>query len=143
MPTYIDPERAQFHKFKALPRDQPIEMINLVAFREQAQYPLGHACAAQGVSGAQAYSNYGRESGPVFNRVGGSIVWSGKPLMVLIGPIDEAWDTAFIARYPTASAFLEMVTDPAYRLAVIHRQAGVRTSRLIRCDARRSTDSFG
>ena len=36
MPSHIDPERDQFDAFKALPRDQPIEMINLIAFREHA-----------------------------------------------------------------------------------------------------------
>ena len=29
----------------------------------------------------------------------------------------------FIAFYPHAGAFLEMVTDPVYRQAVVHRQA--------------------
>ena len=38
----------------------------------------------------------------------------------------------FVARYPTAGAFLEMVTDPDYRIAVTHRQAAVEDSRLIR-----------
>jgi uncharacterized protein (DUF1330 family) len=51
---------------------------------------------------------------------------------MLIGPKDKHWDLAFIARYPTAGAFLEMVTDPQYREAVKHRQAAVLDSRLIR-----------
>ena len=38
----------------------------------------------------------------------------------------------FIARYPNAGAFLEMVTDPVYQDAVKHRQAAVLTSRLQR-----------
>jgi hypothetical protein len=51
---------------------------------------------------------------------------------MLIGPRDKRWDLIFVARYPTAGAFLEMVTDPVYREAVKHRQAGVLDSRLIR-----------
>ena len=35
------------------------------------------ALADAGLSGAEAYANYGRDSGPVFQRVGGSIVWRG------------------------------------------------------------------
>ena len=38
----------------------------------------------------------------------------------------------FIAHYPNAHAFLQMISDPRYKLAVIHRQAAVATSRLIR-----------
>lgn len=138
----IDPSRAAFDAFKALPRDQPILMINLVRFRAQAAYPADHALAGSRLSGAEAYDHYGKDSGPIFQRVGGSIVWRGAPQLVLTGHADEAWDAAFIARYPSAHAFLEMVTDPAYRLAVVHRQAAVATSRLIRCAEAQGGDGF-
>ena len=130
--SHIDPDREQFEAFKDLPRDEPIAMLNLLRFRAQAVYPVSHPLAGMALSGAEAYQRYGEGSGPVFQRVGGSIIWSGRPELVLIGPQDEHWDAAFVAHYPTASAFLEMVTDPDYRPAVVHRQAGVLTSRLIR-----------
>jgi uncharacterized protein (DUF1330 family) len=79
---------------------------------------------------------------PVFRRVGGRILSSGTPELVLIGPADEQWDAAFVASYPTAAAFLEMVTDPVYRQAVVHRQAAVATSRLIRCAPRDAGEGF-
>lgn len=128
----IDPTREAFDAFKALPRDTPIHMINLLRFRDLAAYPGGHALASKGLSGREAYANYGRESGPVFQRLGGQIVWRGTPEAVVIGPADEAWDMAFIAAYPHSGAFMAMVTDPVYQRAVIHRQAAVLTSRLIR-----------
>ena len=127
MARYVDPEREQFEAFKALPRDVPVMMLNLVLFRDQAEYPDGRIA-----TGAEAYAAYGRESAPVFERVGGKIGWRGKPEVMLIGPKDKRWDLIFVARYPTAGAFLEMVTDPVYREAVKHRQAGVLDSRLIR-----------
>jgi uncharacterized protein (DUF1330 family) len=140
---HVDPERIAFDAFKALPRDAAIEMINLIRFREHAAYPADHPCAAEQLSGAAAYRRYGVESEPVFVRVGGRIAWSGAPELVLIGPPDEAWDAAFVALYPSAAAFLEMVTDPAYRKAVVHRQAAVATSRLIRCAPRPGGAGFG
>lgn len=127
MTSYVDPERDQFDAFKALPRDNPVTMLNLLRFREIAAYGDGREA-----TGAEAYAAYGRESAPVFHRVGGEIVWRGVPEIFLIGPPDKRWDLVFIARYPTANAFLEMVTDPQYREAVKHRQAAVRDSRLIR-----------
>ncbi len=126
MTNYIDPERGQFEAFKALPRDEPIMMLNLLRFRDRAAYDDGREA-----TGAEAYDAYGRESAPVFHRVGGEIIWRGAPEVVLIGP-QKHWDLIFIARYPTAGAFLEMVTDPQYREAVKHRQAAVLDSRLIR-----------
>jgi uncharacterized protein (DUF1330 family) len=125
--NYVDPERDQFEAFKALPRDEPIMMLNLLRFRAKAAYADG-----RDVTGAEAYAAYGRDSAPVFRRVGGEIIWRGWPDVMLIGPADERWDLAFIARYPTAGAFLEMVTDPQYREAVKHRQAAVLDSRPIR-----------
>mgnify|MGYP002622015087 CR=1 FL=1 len=137
MPRHVDPEREQFEAFKALPRDRPIMMLNLLRFREHAAYEDGRTA-----SGAEAYAAYGRDSAPVFRRVGGEIVWRGMPEVTLIGPADEHWDLAFVARYPTAGAFLEMVTDPAYREAVRHRQAAVLDSRLVRLAADSSGDGF-
>ena len=127
MQNYIDPERDQFNAFKALPRDEPVMMLNLVKYRDKARYEDGREA-----TGAEAYAAYGRESAPVFERVGGEIIWRGKPEVMLIGPFEKQWDEIFVARYPTAGAFLEMVTDPVYREAVKHRQAAVEDSRLIR-----------
>ena len=141
--SFIDPSRANFDAFKALDRDAPIEMLNLVRFRDKAAYPEGHECAGRELSGADAYRLYGKESGPIFVRVGGSVIWSGVPEAMVIGPEEERWDTAFVARYPNAHAFLEMVSDPEYRKAVIHRQAAVATSRLIRHAPRDAGNGFG
>jgi uncharacterized protein (DUF1330 family) len=134
----IDPEREQFEASKALPRDTPINMINLIRLRGEALYEGGTKA-----TGAEAYASYGKTSAPIFARVGGTIIWRGAPKLVLIGPMDEAWDIAFIARYPNAAAFMEMVTDPEYRKAVKHRQAAVLDSRLIRCEELGGSKAFG
>jgi len=141
---YVDPERAAFEQFKLLPRDEPVEMLNLVRYRDVAAYPPGHRQHGADVTGAEAYRAYSRSSAAVFARVGGRVIWSASPRLVLIGPPDERWDAVFVARYPSASAFLEMITDEEYREAVIHRQAAVLTSRLIRTTPRdASASSFG
>ena len=129
---FVDPSRENFDAFKALPRDTPIHMLNLLRFRDQAAYPMGHANAGKGLTGREAYAEYGRTSGIVFARVGGSIVWRGSMEAMVIGPTDKNWEMAFIAYYPNSAAFMEMVTDPDYRIAVVNRQAAVLTSRLIR-----------
>ncbi|WP_209547141.1 MULTISPECIES: DUF1330 domain-containing protein [unclassified Ruegeria] len=143
MTSYIDPDRDQFEAFKALDRDKPIEMLNLVNFRAKAQYPPAHELADADLTGAQAYQNYGAETAAIIERIGARILWRGVFESTLIGPADEVWDAVFIARYPTAHAFLEMVTDPAYQAAVIHRQAAVETSRLIRCGSGEAGATFG
>lgn len=136
--SHIDPEREAFEAFKELPRDVPINMLNLIKLQDVARYEDGTE-----TTGAEAYKAYGKESGPIFQRVGGKIIWRGSPKLMLIGPSSEAWDVAFVAYYPNAGAFMEMVTDPDYRQAVKHRQAAVLDSRLLRCHELDGSGVFG
>lgn len=138
MTGHIDPTREKFGEFRGLAEEGPIHMLNLVRLRDAAAYPDGRSA-----TGAEAYAAYGRESGPVFRRVGGRIAWSGDFRLMLIGPQEERWDLCFIAEYPSGAAFVEMVKDEDYQKAVVHRQAGVLDSRLIRLAPRKTGAGFG
>jgi len=139
MADYVNPEREAFGQFQAIERDGPIQMLNLVKLKDIAEYEDGIS-----VSGREAYTAYGKESGPIFQRVGGRIAWSGNFELTLIGPSDEAWDIVFIAEYPNSAAFVEMVKDADYQKAVRHRNAAVKTSRLIRIEPNSSgSNTFG
>jgi uncharacterized protein (DUF1330 family) len=138
MTGHIDPTKETFAAFRADDRAGPIHMLNLVRFRERAAYPDGRQA-----TGAEAYAAYGRESGPVFARLGGRIVWRGDFELMLIGPGEERWDECFIAEYPSVGAFVEMIGDPVYREAVKHRQAAVLDSRLIRLAPSAAGAGFG
>src|SRR6478609_4012387 len=124
---YVEPSRERYLEFRDLPRKGALHMLNLVRFRAQAAYPDGRQA-----TGAEAYAAYGRESQPVFARVGGRIAWRGTFEFNLIGPEGERWDEVFVVEYPSMDAFLEMLRDPVYREAIKHRQAAVEDSRLIR-----------
>lgn len=138
MTGYIDPTRETFARFRENARAGPIHMLNLVRLRERAAYPDGRTA-----TGAEAYAAYGRESGPVFRRLGGKVAWQGRFELMLIGPLDEYWDHCFIAEYPDVGAFVEMIRDPVYREAVKHRQAAVADSRLIRLKPLAAGKTFG
>lgn len=138
MTGYVDPTKETFAEFKNNDRSGPIQMLNLVRFREKAAYPDG-----RDTTGADAYAAYGRESFPVFSGLGGRIVWRGGFELMLIGPNDERWDECFIAEYPSVAAFVQMIRDPIYREAVKHRQAAVLDSRLIRLAPAAVGSGFG
>jgi uncharacterized protein (DUF1330 family) len=139
----IDPTRPQFDAFKALPRDTPIQMLNLIRLKPLADYPPDHPDHGKGLTGLEAYRAYGRTTAEIFARLGARQIWVGKPEVVVTGPPDERWDLAFIAEYPSAAAFLAMVTDPEYREHVKHRTAAVEDSRLIRLAPMTPGASFG
>ncbi|RZP19344.1 MAG: DUF1330 domain-containing protein [Erythrobacter sp.] len=130
--SYIDPSPANFQAFKDLPRDEPIHMLNLLEYREQAEYPEGHEHVGKGWSGRRAYEEYGKTSGPIFRRVGGTIVWRGAFQTMVTGPDAKRWHDGFIAHYPNAGAFFEMIKDPEYQQAVANRTAALVDSRLMR-----------
>ena len=138
MTGHVDPTKETFAAFRAADRPGPIHMLNLVRLRERAAYPDGREA-----TGAEAYAAYGRESGPVFSALGGSIVWRGRFELMLIGPATERWDLCFVARYPSVAAFVSMIRDPVYREAVRHRQAAVEDSRLIRLEPGEAGIGFG
>jgi uncharacterized protein (DUF1330 family) len=138
MPGYVDPTKEAFAAFRASDRAGPIHMLNLVRFREKAAYPDG-----RDATGAQAYAAYGRDSYPVFSRLGGRIVWRGSFELILIGPNEEHWDECFVAEYPLVAAFVAMLRDPIYREALKHRQAAVLDSRLIRLAPAQTGSGFG
>lgn len=139
MTGFVDPTREIFGQFRSKARDGPVHMLNLVRLREKAAYPDGREA-----TGEQAYAAYGRESGPVFRSLGGRIIWSGDFELMLIGPQQaENWDICFIAEYPSVDAFVSMIKNPEYQKAVIHRQAAVADSRLIRTKPKSGLSGFG
>ena len=141
--TYIDPSPANFQSFKDLPRDTPIHMLNLLLYRDEAEYPQGHEHAGKGWSGRRAYEEYGKASGPIFRGLGGSIVWRGKFETMVTGPEVRAWHDGFIAQYPNAGAFFAMIKDPDYQKAVVNRTAALVDSRLIRFAPGEAGEGFG
>ncbi|MEM7194282.1 MAG: DUF1330 domain-containing protein [Pseudomonadota bacterium] len=121
--------KTAWQAFKQNQRPGPIHMLNLVRFREWAEYEDGRE-----ITGEAAYAEYGRLSGPIFSALGGRIVWRGRPEVMLIGPENEQWDLAFIAEYPSVDSFVQMMRDPEYQSAVEHRTAGLSDSRLVRME---------
>ena len=140
--SYIDPSPANFQAFKDLPRDEPIHMLNLLEYREQAEYPQGHEHAGKGWSGRRAYEEYGKTSGPIFRRVRGTIVWRGSFQTMVTGPDAKRWHDGFVAQYPNAGAFFEMIKDPEYQQAVVNRTAALVDSRLMRFEPGEAGEGF-
>ena len=131
--THIAPTESQIAAFRNLSFGEPIEMLNLVAFRDVADYPDDHEAAGKGTSGASAYRTYLSETQKIAARLGLDVIWTASPALTLIGPAEESWEMAFIARYPDAEAFLTMIGDPDYIACTVHRTAALTDSRLIRC----------
>ena len=125
----IEPTPEQLSRLLGEPDEGAIVMINLLRFRERAEYRAGSE--AEPCGGREAYQRYGMHVLPLLAGVGGRILWSGSAQMVVIGPDGEGWDEAVLVEYPTRAAFLSMVTSEAYEKIREHRSAALEDSRLI------------
>lgn len=118
----VEPNEEQIAGF-AEPHDgQAIYMVNLLKYREQAQYTDGRDSQ---LSGRDAYARYGTGVLDCIAAVGGSIVFSGEVRRLMLGEVEDLWDDVAIAMYPSRQAMLEMMMSPEYQAIAEHRSAGL------------------
>jgi len=107
----------------------PVVMINLLRYRERAEYPPGSD--AEPCTGREAYARYGAGVTPLLAAHGAKVVWGGRVAGSVIAPEGETWDDAILVEYPSREAFVKMVTSPQYVEVATHRTAALLDSRLI------------
>ncbi|MBF7731368.1 DUF1330 domain-containing protein [Pseudomonas sp. N040] len=125
----IEPTRESVARFaEQFPAGQPVVMLNLLRFREQASYADASIAPC---SGRRAYAEYSRLIEPILAGCGAQVLWVGKSFGALIAPPGEEWDEVLLVRYPSSEAFIGMIRSPAYRAIVHHRSAALADSRLV------------
>ncbi len=102
--------------------DGPIYMVNLLRFKDRAEYPDGRS---SDLTGAQAYALYGRSVIRLVAELGGRLVFSGEVNWLMIGQADDLWDQIAVVEYPDRKALVAMVTSDAYQEIAVHREAGL------------------
>jgi uncharacterized protein (DUF1330 family) len=103
-------------------QDGPIYMLNLLTFKEKAEYPDGRDTD---LTGAEAYAVYSAEVAGHLATVGGRPMFAAKVERLMLGEVEELWDTAAIAMYPSRKAMMEMLSSPDYQASAVHRTAGL------------------
>ena len=58
-------------------------------------------------------------------KVGGELIFGGQVNRLMLGEVEDLWDSVAIVRYPSRKAMLEMIMDPAYQKSEMHRSAGL------------------
>jgi uncharacterized protein (DUF1330 family) len=118
----VVPNREQIEGFMAPGQDGPIYMLNLLTFKEKAEYPDGRDTD---LTGAEAYAVYSAEVAGHLATVGGRPMFAAKVERLMLGEVEELWDTAAIAMYPSRKAMMEMLSSPDYQASAVHRTAGL------------------
>ncbi len=126
--NHVYPPFEQIIRLAQDPTPGPIAMVNLLKFRDRAQYPDGRA---EEISGREAYMRYVAEMGPIVGAAGGSFLFSGDVKELVIGDVDELWDAVGIAEYPSRAEFARIATSAEVQAIGVHREAGLAGQLLI------------
>ena len=118
----VMPNEAQLKEFNEQGAEKPIFMVNLLKFKEKAEYPDKRETD---LSGDEAYAIYGQEVAGHLAKVGGTPIFGGNVDRLMLGEVEELWDKVAIAMYPSRKAMLEMIMDPDYIESAQHRAAGL------------------
>jgi uncharacterized protein (DUF1330 family) len=117
-----NPTRDQQAAAKTRDDGQPIYMLNLLKFRDKAVYADGRVTD---LTGQEAYALYGRAMTKLVAAAGGKLMFSAKVRGLLIGELDEQWDSVGIMMYSSFKAMSAITSSPDYAEIHVHRDAGL------------------
>jgi len=116
-----DPSRMQAMLEKG--PDGPIFMVNLLKFKDKAEY---EDARETDLSGRDAYMIYGRAVTELLPKFGGRGLFAGDVTFLAIGQVEELWDEIAIAMYPDRAAMVRMSMSDEWRDIAAHRAAGLK-----------------
>ncbi len=102
--------------------DAPIYMVNLLKFKDRAEYEDGRETD---LSGYDAYQIYGREVFKLLPEYGGKFVFAGDVTFLSLGQVEELWDEIAIVMYSSRADLVAMSSSEAWQEIAVHRTAGL------------------
>lgn len=112
-------------KLKAFPDDQPVFMLNYLNYKETVE--------ETGKTGEETYKDYMKAAMPFFEHIDAEIIFKGKPVGIILGPLDEKlWDEVLIVKYTTKYEFFKLTQAKDYPQEL--RASALSDSRLIFCE---------
>jgi uncharacterized protein (DUF1330 family) len=100
----------------------PIFMVNLLKFKDRAEYADGRDAD---LSGREAYMIYGRAVRDLLPKFGGEALFAADVTFLSLGRVEDLWDEVAIAMYPNRAAMVRMSSSPEWREIAVHRTAGL------------------
>ena len=119
----VIPSEEQMKGFVEGDIDSPISMLNLLKFKDKAEYEDGRATD---LTGREAYQIYALGVAKLVENTGGKVLFGAEVSRLMLGEVEELWDTVAIAQYPSRRKMLEMMMSPEYAEISVHRTAGLK-----------------
>ena len=116
------PDEEQMKGFLEPDDGKPIYMLNLLKYKDKAEYKDGRETT---LSGREAYHLYSDGVRKCLAKVGGELTFSSEVRRLALGSVDELWDEVVIAMYPNRTAMMQMMQLPEISEIGKHRAAGL------------------
>lgn len=110
--------------------DGPIHMVNLMHYRDVADYGESATGESPTVSGREADDRYAPVE--ILAAIGAEVVFYGD-VVAQHGETTPRWDRVGVVRYPTRRSFVEMQTREDFRAKHRHKQAGMAATIVMGC----------
>ena len=105
----VIPSEEQMKGFVEGDIDSPISMLNLLKFKDKAEYEDGRTTD---LTGREAYQIYALAVAKLVENTGGKVLFGAEVSRLMLGEVEELWDTVAIAQYPSRRKMLEMMMRP-------------------------------
>jgi len=124
----VYPKGEQLTETVAKGVNKPIVMVNLLKFKDKAEYKDGRATTDDGKT---AYNRYGADMLKFVTEHGGRLLFMGEVKSLVIGNVEEMWDVVALVEYPSSEAFVKIAMSPDVAKFGVHREAGLAGQLLI------------
>ncbi|MEP5566560.1 MAG: DUF1330 domain-containing protein [Halioglobus sp.] len=118
----VYPSEEQIMGFLEPCAEGPICMVNLLKFKEKAEYEDGRETD---LTGREAYELYATGVKKLLQGIGGGIGFEGDVERLALGEVEELWDLVGLAVWPSRQVMLEVMQSPEMQEIGVHRSAGL------------------
>ena len=118
----VYPNKEQIKGFMEPVPEGPICMVNLLKFKEKAEYEDGRDTD---LTGREAYALYEEGVKKLLQEIGGGIGFEGDVERLALGEVEELWDVVALAVWPSRGAMFKVMQSPDMQAISVHRSAGL------------------
>ena len=135
-PSYGERNPDQLQRMVDDPLAGPFYMVNLIRYREHAEYADGRDTDLTGEEANALYAPL-----EFLEAIGANVVFSGPVSETTLGD-PGVWEDVAIVEYPCPLALFAMGADPEFQARAIHKDAGVEAS-IVMVTHRRALEDVG
>jgi len=118
----VSPNTEQIAGFMEPGPSGSIYMVNLLKFKERAEYADGRETS---LTGREAYHIYIEAVSKLLVEFGGAAMFHAPVERLALGEVEDLWDEVAVAMYPSRAAMFSMARSETMQEIGVHRNAGL------------------